>query len=524
MRTKPILAFVVGGLAVLGVIALAGAGGDLADVYAGQPQKKLFDDRWYYQPQGGDYASWMTLTTSDFWYECGTSAADCESRWGAPAQDAVDDWNSQATTVDFAQAGTQTLDNDMNIFFQDDLLGDPQLLGFATWYDQDGFECFSCEYYYAEVYASDTGHIDYYDTYEERQGTVAHEVGHTLSLRHESTNDDESVLYDCGEDDTGAIPYSIMSYNCIDPVDIGGLGLYEVEPWDVCGVNHAYFDPTIGNAGCEGGGPTDTPERGQYVWADTDCGGAFNIGDAINIARKQVNLSVNQQPGCPTLGSTVVVNGVSRVWVDTDCGGAFNIGDAINVARKQVNLPINQQLGCPLLGSIVNVGGGGTPTATAEPTPTDDPSLYDCNDLVPAVPIPDDDLFGVDLTVEFFDFYYITDLTVCVNILHGYIGDLVITLTHEDTGTSVVLVDQVGDPIGSCEGNGYFYVYLTDDASAGLDDGCDNLIGVFAPHNPLDEFFGELVSGTWTLNVADVEPGDTGQLLGTYIAWEGDSP
>ena len=38
---------------------------------------------------------------------------------------------------------------------------------------------------------------------------------------------------------------SVMSYDCIFPPSppYNGAGLYNVQPWDVCGVNHAYPDP-----------------------------------------------------------------------------------------------------------------------------------------------------------------------------------------------------------------------------------------------------------------------------------------
>ncbi len=84
-----------------------------------------------------------------------------------------------------------------------------------------------------------------------------------------------------------------MSYNCIDPVPVGGQGIYAIQPWDTCGVNHAYYDPTIGYSGCgvtepdaDGDGVPDSsdncpdwPNPGQELppWStpasDSDCDG-----------------------------------------------------------------------------------------------------------------------------------------------------------------------------------------------------------------------------------------------------------
>jgi hypothetical protein len=83
------------------VFLLAGLFGGLAlsdDALGVQPEKQLFPTRWYQEP-AGDYDQWMTLSTSAVHYVCGLSEADCASRWEGPTSAAVDDWNSQETTV-----------------------------------------------------------------------------------------------------------------------------------------------------------------------------------------------------------------------------------------------------------------------------------------------------------------------------------------------------------------------------------------------------------------------------------------
>lgn len=371
MRSKPAALYFLG-VAAAATVLVALIGGGLAEGHEGHPQKKLFEERWYHQVQGDDYAGWMTLGTSEFWYECGASEADCESRWGAPGQNAVDDWNTVETTVRLNQLPTQTMENDFNIYFQDDVLGDPSLLGIMLSYDENEDLCFaSCEVHFVDVRVGDAAHSGAYDTLEERQGTVAHEIGHGFGLRHESVNADESELYDCGIDDTGEIPVSIMSYNCIDPAPFG-QGVFEVQPWDVCGVNHAYFDPTIGFAGCDGLGgpspseepspteeptPTDspgpTPGDGEVLFGDVDCNGNPNPVDALKMLRTDAGLPVNQPSGCPQMGEPVTIDGTEWLWGDIGCNGVVDPVDSLLVLRFDAGLVVNQPQGCPVLGDPV---------------------------------------------------------------------------------------------------------------------------------------------------------------------------
>ena len=120
-----------------------------AEAHSGHPQKKLFDDRWYQQVDGGDYQTWMTLSTSKIQLECGTSETDCGSRWSGPIQDAIADWNGQPTTVDFAVLPDFNIQYDVQIQVTDEVLGDPNLFGIATFFDASYDECFSaCTIYY----------------------------------------------------------------------------------------------------------------------------------------------------------------------------------------------------------------------------------------------------------------------------------------------------------------------------------------------------------------------------------------
>jgi len=103
--------------------------------------------------------------------------------------------------------------------------------------------------------------------------------------------------------------------------------------------------------------PTPTATEGTRLWGDIDCSGEINLADAIGIARKLVQLPVNQASGCPPLGDTASVNDTPRLWGDNDCGGQLSLGDSIGIARFLVGLPINQSTGCPQIGTAVTVSG-----------------------------------------------------------------------------------------------------------------------------------------------------------------------
>jgi len=374
-----------------------------AESHQGHAQKKLFPESWHYEVQNGNYDFWMTLSTSDVWLLCDTPAT-CATKWKSPFDLSLADWNAQPDTVDFDYTDdVRDTDFDLNVYIQDDAMGDPALLGIAPTYGQFGFPCFSPGCVYSgEVYVGDDAHDGPYGTPHERQGTISHEVGHIIQLAHESVNGDESVQYDCGLDDTGVIPYSIMSYNCIDPVAVGGLELYLVEPWDVCGVNHKYPDPTFGFAGCDGTIPTPsptasptptptpsptatppvsgsstasvtasptvtptpsasppttpTPPNGiERVWGDVNCNDNPDPVDSLLVLRFDAGLAVNPQAGCPATGAFLFIGAQQVRWGNVDCQAGVNPVDSLKILLADAGSPAPQPAECPELGDIVFV-------------------------------------------------------------------------------------------------------------------------------------------------------------------------
>jgi hypothetical protein len=239
-------------LAILVVLATAGFAGATssgdADAHPGHTQKKLFGARWY-QAQ-------LDLTTSyddPIALTCDSSYPACSARWNASIAASVEDWNAQAETAEFLVDEVFDENEDVVIRVMDIVLGNPNILGIALTWDANNAFCSlsTCGIFrWGEAWIGDDTHAGVYGNDSVRQATLTHELGHLLSLRHESVNANESQLFECGQDDTGPIPVSIMSYDCINPPSIGGSGIIHAQPFDVCGINHAYADAAFGFAGC----------------------------------------------------------------------------------------------------------------------------------------------------------------------------------------------------------------------------------------------------------------------------------
>ncbi len=141
---------------------------------------------------------------------------------------------------------------------------------------------------------------------------------------------------------------------------------------------------------------------------------------------------------------------------------------------------------------------------------------------VPAVPIsiPDDDVAGGADSNVIAQNATILDLEVLVQISHSWVGDLKVTLTHVETGTTVVLIDQPGVPASSfgCSRSN-IDATLSDEATLPVEDECAGGIpaigGFLLPAESLDAFDGEDIAGTWTLSAFDLSLG----VSGTIDAW-----
>ncbi|MDE0887114.1 MAG: proprotein convertase P-domain-containing protein [Myxococcota bacterium] len=142
---------------------------------------------------------------------------------------------------------------------------------------------------------------------------------------------------------------------------------------------------------------------------------------------------------------------------------------------------------------------------------------------VPAVPvvIPDGGAGGAADSNSIAQNATILNLEVLVQISHSWVGDLKVTLSHVETGTTAVLIDRPGSPASSsfgCSGDD-IDATLADDASLPAEDECASgspaIAGFLLPTETLAVFNGEDIAGTWTLTVYDLGLG----VSGTLDAW-----
>ncbi|MEW5986154.1 MAG: proprotein convertase P-domain-containing protein [Chloroflexota bacterium] len=137
----------------------------------------------------------------------------------------------------------------------------------------------------------------------------------------------------------------------------------------------------------------------------------------------------------------------------------------------------------------------------------------------PNLPIPDNNPTGVSDFMTVVDTGYIQDLNVSTVTNHTWVGDLVFTLEHQDTGTAVTVIDRPGVPANppyGCGGNN-IDATLDDEATEPVEDECaptvPTILGSFTPNNPLSVLDGEDLSGVWSLTVSDLATPDSGTLV-----------
>ncbi|HIG01657.1 MAG TPA: PEP-CTERM sorting domain-containing protein, partial [Myxococcales bacterium] len=134
--------------------------------------------------------------------------------------------------------------------------------------------------------------------------------------------------------------------------------------------------------------------------------------------------------------------------------------------------------------------------------------------LTSSASVPDNIVIGQGGTLD--------SINVNLNITHTWVGDIRTTLTHVDTGTSVLLMDRPGVPPAGggfgCSGDD-INATLSDSAVTAVENQCAQtspaIMGTLTPNNALSAFSGETLSGTWTLLAEDMAGGDSG----TFNQW-----
>jgi subtilisin-like proprotein convertase family protein/uncharacterized protein YvpB len=138
-----------------------------------------------------------------------------------------------------------------------------------------------------------------------------------------------------------------------------------------------------------------------------------------------------------------------------------------------------------------------------------------CDDLSHPISIPDNDTNGVNDDILIDDGRVLVNVSLYLDISHSWVGDLVVRLTNQSTGISIIALDRPGSPPLGC-GNNDLVAILDDTAAQLVDDQCASyphaISGIYRPNEKLNVFNGGSVSGTWRLNIYDRYQNDMGTL------------
>jgi subtilisin-like proprotein convertase family protein len=125
------------------------------------------------------------------------------------------------------------------------------------------------------------------------------------------------------------------------------------------------------------------------------------------------------------------------------------------------------------------------------------------------VPKPIDDLSTATSQVTVADIGAVFNITVTLDITHSFVGDMEAFLVSP-SGTQVELFSEVGGQF-----NDFVNLTLDDNAArsiATLGVGDLPYTGSWRPEGQLSDFFGEIVTGIWTLVIRDLDTADEGIL------------
>ncbi len=123
----------------------------------------------------------------------------------------------------------------------------------------------------------------------------------------------------------------------------------------------------------------------------------------------------------------------------------------------------------------------------------------------------------------------VTGIELELDVLHPWIGDLLVTL-RSPSGITSVLLDRNGQvPLGfpgpfGCGGDD-ISVTLTENAATAVDEVCSItstpvLVGPLRPHQSLATHFGSEPDGIWFIDLQDVQSGDSGTFVSAALLLE----
>ena len=138
----------------------------------------------------------------------------------------------------------------------------------------------------------------------------------------------------------------------------------------------------------------------------------------------------------------------------------------------------------------------------------------------PALAIPDNDPGGVSDDLVVTSTASLTDLDLSLVIDHTYVGDLVVSLSHVSTGTSVTVINRIRRNFNQTCNRADIDALLDDEGDRSVQTECRNngtdptvlSPPPFIPYEALSAFDGETLGGIWRLTVTDLAGQDTGTL------------
>lgn len=140
-----------------------------------------------------------------------------------------------------------------------------------------------------------------------------------------------------------------------------------------------------------------------------------------------------------------------------------------------------------------------------------------CSSIAQPIAIPDNNPAGLNHTINVSTGGNITDLDVTLQANHTWVGDLITTITHVTSGTSVIVMDRPGSPPGFGCGQDNIDTTIDDEAGTPIEGQCSAPpaigLGPFSPNNPLTSFDTLNSVGDWRINISDNASGDIGSLV-----------
>ncbi|MEW5985891.1 MAG: choice-of-anchor Q domain-containing protein [Chloroflexota bacterium] len=365
-------------------------------------------------------------------------------------------------------------------------------------------------------------------------------------------------------DDSGVISGSTISSNRVEGLanSLGGGGIYAPFTPVVTIINSTisgnealgqkgggiatsgdiqFYNSTVtANVAGEGqGGGLYIPFASSSILHNTIVAGNDTGGDCVGTAISAGYNILGDETGCaftpaagdqvgtagnpidPLLGPLQDNGGPTATHALLDGSPAIEMGNPAGCTDDQGNLLTSDQRGYT---RPVDGDGNGNIVCDIGSFEVQLPAVSFCS--TPNLPIPDNNAAGVNDDLILTDTGSITALNVSLVATHTWVGDLVFTLEHVDTGTQVTFINRPGwPPPPSCNGDDIDAI-LDDEAAGPVEDACTPtppaISGSLIPNSPLSAFDGEDLSGTWRLTAADVVANDVGTLVEWCVVMTGE--